>query len=59
MSASFHRVIIDLDDNIWTCGRNEYEQLGLGDNEDRNEPTQIANFKAGKVSAGGNHTRLI
>ena len=45
--------------DIWTCGWNEYGQLGLGDSEDRNIPIQIPNFKAEKISARRNHTIML
>lgn len=31
-----HTVAIDVEGNLWACGNNEYGQLGLQDNIDRN-----------------------
>ena len=54
-----HTVIIDLEDNVWTCGWNHFGQLGLGDNKHRKKPTQVPNIKALQVSAGGYYTVMI
>jgi hypothetical protein len=32
--------------NVWTFGVNQYGQLGIGNTDDQNKPTQIANTKA-------------
>ena len=37
----------------------KYGQLGLGDNENRNIPTQISNIKAKNISCGDYHTMII
>ena len=44
--------IIDLNNNVWVCGSNKFGQLGLGDIQNRNIPTQIPNLKAKQVSCG-------
>ena len=54
-----HMGIIDLDDNVWTCGGNNKEQLGLGDTKNRNLPCKIPNVKATKIIAGNNITAII
>jgi alpha-tubulin suppressor-like RCC1 family protein len=58
-----HTVIIDLNDNVWMFGRNNFGQLGLGDDENRNKPTVLTidgqNFKARAISCGRFHTMLI
>src|SRR5437016_471272 len=50
-----HTVIIDLHGNVMTFGNNSYGQLGLGDNQNRNNPTQtfLRPMKAKSVSCGG------
>ena len=46
-------MIIDINNNVWAFGYNEYGQLGLGDNQDRNIPTQIFKYQSKIVSCGG------
>jgi len=57
---------IDLEDNVWVFGYNNYGQLGLGDSagedddtQERHVPVQIPNIKAKKVIAGDNHSAII
>ncbi len=45
--------------NVWVFGSNKYGQLGLGDNKNRNVPTQMLNQKAKQVSVGGESTAII
>jgi alpha-tubulin suppressor-like RCC1 family protein len=45
--------------NVWGFGSNLSGQLGLGDTEDRNKPTQIPNFKAKQITASSSHTAMI
>ena len=52
-------MVIDLNDNVWTFGRNRYGQLGLGDQENRSRPEQIIGLKVKVISAGGYHTVVI
>ena len=44
---------------VWTFGYNQFGQLGLGDNEDRNLPTEIENFRVKEVSGGACHMVVI
>ena len=45
---------------VWTFGRNNDGQLGLGDKENRNIPTLIEDFKDVKqISCGDKHTAFI
>jgi alpha-tubulin suppressor-like RCC1 family protein len=37
----------------------QFGKLGLGDNQNRNIPTQILNFKVKQQAAGANHTVII
>ena len=42
--GNYHTMIIDLNNNVWAFGYNDYGQLGLGDNQNRNIPTQILEY---------------
>ena len=53
-----HTMIIDLNNNVWAFGSNNFGQLGLGDNQYRLIPTQIPNIKAKSVSCSY-HTMII
>ena len=60
--ASFgsHIAAIKSNGSLWTWGRNNYGQLGVGDTTDRNIPTRIGsetNWK--QISAGDYHTVAI
>jgi len=62
--GGYHSVIIDMNNNVWSFGVNDYGQLGLGDTEDINipTPTQImrpSGIKAKHVSCGAYHSILI
>jgi alpha-tubulin suppressor-like RCC1 family protein len=57
--SNSYAMIIDTNDNVWAFGYNGYGQLGLGDTESRNIPTQIPEIKARSVSCGNNHTIII
>lgn len=57
--GSNYTMMIDLDNNIWSCGDNGSGQLGLGDTQNRNILTQIRNIKAKSVSCGDGHTMII
>ena len=62
ISCVSHTIIIDLNDNAWGCGKNNYGQLGLGDNQDRNIPTLLSwdqENKAKSVVCGSIHTMII
>lgn len=54
-----HTIIIDMDNNVWSFGRNNEGQLGLGDGINRNIPIQISNIKAQAISCGESHTIII
>ena len=42
MGFSNHSIILKNDGTLWSCGRNDYGQLGLGDKNNRKTFTQIA-----------------
>ena len=56
-----HTFILKNDDTLWGCGQNNYGQLGLGDNTDRNTFTKITtntdDIKS--VYCGGYHTLIL
>ena len=39
--GTYHTLILENDGTLWGCGRNDYGQLGLGDNADRYTFTEI------------------
>ncbi len=49
------------DGTVYSCGSNNYGQLGLGDNDDRNVPTQITTLSnITDIACGGNgHTLFL
>jgi alpha-tubulin suppressor-like RCC1 family protein len=63
-----HTVIIDLNNYIWVCGNNTYNQLGLGNNLDRsnfpvllswNQDEENMTIRAKSAACGLNHTVII
>jgi alpha-tubulin suppressor-like RCC1 family protein len=58
--GSNHTVAIKKDGTLWTCGLNEYGQLGLGDVNDRSFPTQVGTMNDWiKIICGYFHTIAI
>ena len=57
--GDFFSMIIDTDSNVWSFGYNISGQLGLGDEENRNTPTQIQNVKAKQIACGHHHSMII
>ena len=61
MGLSNHSLILKNDGTLWSCGYNEYGQLGLGDKNNRTTFTQITtngnNVKS--IYCGGNHTFIL
>ena len=48
---------IDINDNLWIFGGNEYGQLGLGDKEDKHKPIlHLTLSNIIDISSRGNHT---
>ena len=45
--------------SVVVFGRNQWGQLGLGDNQDKNTPTLLTQIKAKSVDCGKNHTIII
>jgi len=56
-----HSLIMDINDDVWSCGNNDRGQLGLGlfPHERRNKPTQIPDIKAKQISCGEYHSMII
>jgi alpha-tubulin suppressor-like RCC1 family protein len=68
VSGEYHTVLVSEDGrHVWTFGDNFYGQLGHGDTEDKNEPTEIQRGDQGipedvriiGVSCGFRHTVLL
>ncbi len=60
--GSSHTLVIDMNNNVWAFGSNEYGQLGLGNNGYNTNitvPTKINGIKAKYISCGNIHTVLI
>jgi len=58
--GGYHTMIISDDGNLYAFGRNNYGQLGLGDNQERNIPTLVnIDFKVKQVACGNSHTTII
>ena len=58
-AGSLCSLIIDMDDNVWSFGDNQYGQLGLGNEVDKNIPTKIPNIKAKTISAKTYHSFIL
>lgn len=54
-----HNLVIDMEDNVWSFGKNFNGQLGLGDKLDRNVPVKIKNIKAKDVFASYDRSYII
>ena len=61
MGFTNYSLILKNDGTLWGCGRNNYGQLGLGDNTNRTTFTEIiTNADDIKlVYCGGNHTLIL
>jgi alpha-tubulin suppressor-like RCC1 family protein len=57
--GGFHSAIIDLDANVYVFGRNNYGQLGLDDNIDRNTPTLLGINNIVKIALGNYHSLFL
>ena len=58
-AGSDFTVALDTNNNLWSFGKNDYGQLGLGDTSLRNLPTKITGSNWQKVNAGANHVLAI
>ena len=56
--GGYHTMLIDLEDNLYSCGNNTYYQLGLPGNNNKLIPTPF-NRKIKSVATGGFHTIII
>ena len=51
-----HTLIVTNDDNLWSCGSNNFGQLCHGDTEDRSKPQKTSFSNISKISAGYDHS---
>ncbi len=51
-----HNAALDADGHVWTWGRNDYGQLGLGDAAARNAPEMVSLEGVTAISCGGKFT---
>ena len=54
--GSDHTLIITNDDNLWSCGSNEFGQLCHGDKKDRSMPQKTSFSNISKISTGSVHS---
>jgi alpha-tubulin suppressor-like RCC1 family protein len=59
--GEYHNIILNENNEIYVCGYNEYGQLGLGDNKNRNTYTKLEhNFgKIKNIYCGGFHNIIL
>lgn len=55
----FSTFLIDMNNDVWCCGDNQYGQLGLGDNNDRNIFTKVDIGKSIQITCSKSDTFLI
>jgi alpha-tubulin suppressor-like RCC1 family protein len=57
----FHNIILNMDNELFVCGDNEYGQLGLGDNKKRNTFVKLEhNFgKIKNIVCGSRHSIIL
>lgn len=56
---SYHSAVIDFDNNLWTCGNNNFGQLGLGIEKNTHTFQIVENLKITKVCCGETSTVAI
>ena len=56
-----YTIILENDGTLWGCGRNDYGQLGLGDNTNRTTFTQVTTNTDDikKIYCGGSHAFIL
>ena len=59
MGYSYHSLILENDGTLWGCGQNNYGQLGLEDNNNRNIFTQVTTNDVKSVYCGDSHTFIL
>jgi alpha-tubulin suppressor-like RCC1 family protein len=52
----YHTCLIDTSGNVWTCGLNNYGQLGLGNTTNTATPTQVSSYSMSDVQCGEYHS---
>lgn len=59
-AGSYHSVVLKEDGTVWSCGRNDYGQLGDGTYTDRLRPVKVVGLAdVKKIAAGYNQTFAI
>lgn len=54
--GALHTMIINVSGNVWAFGSNQYNQLGLGDRQDKHIPTKIPDVDALAICCGINYS---
>lgn len=64
--GALHSFFLKRDNTLWGCGRNDYSQVGTGENKNETSPKQIhfefdddPNLRITKVSCGFGHFSLV
>jgi alpha-tubulin suppressor-like RCC1 family protein len=59
--GDFHNIILNENDEVYVCGHNEFGQLGLGDNYNRNTYTKLEHNigKIKNIYCGDNHNIIL
>ena len=58
-STDVHSVFLKNDGTVWSCGNNDYGQLGDGTNTNRKTPVKISELNGITAIAGGNRLSLF
>lgn len=56
--SAYHSLILKSDGGLWTCGKNDYGQLGDGTHKDRALPVRIMS-DVRSMATGFNHTLIV
>eukprot|EP01084_Bolivina_argentea_P028041 52154_1 len=63
-AGTYHSLFLESNGNVWSCGDNEYGQLGIGDNRNVYNPVLIKYFiqqkiKVLNIACGRNHNLVM
>ena len=58
-TLGYHTLFLDVNGNVWACGRNKHGQLGLDDNRHRSSPEKASLPTILQISAGHKHSIFL